>query len=132
MAAPRTWLALLGLLGGFGALTLLFLRIRQKNSHRASGEATFWSGLALCLALHFGCLGWLWHAQRVDAAVSEAVIVEEDASLSACQGVGETMGLPEGLEVRKIAELPDGRVAIRLPNGREGCVAATALYAEAP
>lgn len=131
-AAPRTLLAILGLLGGFGVLALLFLRSRQKHGQHATGEVTFWSGMALCLALHLGSLGWLWHAQHVDAAVSEAVIIEEDASLSACQGVGETMGLPEGLEVRKLGELPDGRVAIRLPNGREGCVAATALYAEGP
>jgi hypothetical protein len=64
-----------------------------------------------------------------DATVVKAVVVEEDEPLSACTGVGEPIGLPEGLEVRRLRELADGRVEVRLANGRQGCVRAAALYA---
>ncbi len=129
-AAPTTLLALLALLGGFGALVLLGVRFWHKTG--AANHVALWSGVALCVGLHLVSLAWLWHAQRIETGVQQAVIVEEDAALTACQGVSETMGLPEGLEVRKIAELPDGRIEVRLPNGREGCVAPSALYAETP
>jgi len=129
-AAPLTLLALLGLLGGFGALILAAVRIWHRSG--AANHVALWSGVALCVCLHVVSLAWLWHARRIEASVHQAVIVEEDAALTACQGVSETIGLPEGLEVRKLSELPDGRVEVRLPNGREGCVAPAALYTETP
>lgn len=127
-AAPRGLLAALGALGGFAALALLVwgLRSGARLSRRTAlvGSA---AGLAVIQVL---ALVWLAHAQRVEAQVVHAVVVEEDASMAPCLGVGEAMGLPEGLEVRRIAELPDGRVEVRLPNGRQGCVAPDALYFE--
>jgi hypothetical protein len=127
-AAPRGLLAILGALGGFAALTLLVWGLRAGSR---SGRRTTLLGSAAGLAVvQVLALLWLFHAQRIEALVVHAVVVEEDASMAPCSGVGEAMGLPEGLEVRRIAELPNGRVEVRLPNGRQGCVAPEALYFE--
>ena len=128
-AAPRTLLGLLALLGGWGAVILLGVQVLRRGGER--GGAAVWSGVALCAGLHLVSLGWLWHAQHTDATVNHAVVIQEDAALAACQGVGDTIGLPEGLEVRKLATLADGRVEVRLPNGRQGCLAPTELAASA-
>lgn len=126
-AAPESLLGVLALLGGFGALILIGIRVAR----RRDGEgAALWSGVALCLVLHLASLAWLGHAARVRSTVVQAVVVEEDASLTPCQGVGETMGLPEGLLVRRLGDLPDGRVEVRLPNGRQGCLSPASLYQE--
>jgi tetratricopeptide (TPR) repeat protein len=126
-AAPEALLGVLALLGGFGALILIGLRVLR----RRDGEgAALWTGVALCLVLHIASLAWLGYASRIRATVVQAVVVEEDASLAPCQGVGETIGLPEGLLVRRLGELPDGRMEVRLPNGRQGCLMPAALYVE--
>lgn len=123
-AAPQRLLAILGLLAGWGALALLALRMLGRGDRN---RAVWWTGLVLCLGLHAICLAWLVQAQHVQATVVTAVVVEEDATLAPCQGVGESIGLPEGLEVRRLGEVADGRQEVRLPNGRTGCVPRQAL-----
>lgn len=124
-AAPESLLGILALIGGFGALALIVLRVWRR---RQAGEGVaLWTGVAVCLVLHGTSLAWLWQASHVRNAFVQAVVVEEDASLTACVGAGEQIGLPEGLLLRRVSELPDGRIEVRLPNGREGCLAPTAI-----
>lgn len=127
-AAPRGLLGVLALLAGWGAVVLLGLKLLGREGRQRPVPAAL--GLVACLVVYAASAAWLWHAQRIDSEIVHAVVIEEDAALAACQGVGETVGLPEGLEVRKLTELADGRVEVRLPNGREGCLARASLYAE--
>lgn len=121
-SAPRPLLILAGSLAGFVALGLWWQRSRARRR-------TLVGVLALAaLSAHGLCAAWLGVAFYTDATVVKAVVVEEDEPLSACTGVGEPIGLPEGLEVRRLRELADGRVEVRLANGRQGCVRAAALY----
>jgi tetratricopeptide (TPR) repeat protein len=125
-SAPRDVVGVIVLAGGFAFFLLLLIGWWPVRSTppATSTKVT----LAAVLLLHvFGGV-WLWHAQRMDDAVRYAVVVEEDAPLSPCSGVGETVDLPEGLEVRQLRTRPDGRVEVRLPNGRSGCMQAKTLY----
>jgi hypothetical protein len=117
-AAPESLLGVLAVLGGVTGLVTLAWRRRV---------GWRWPLFGLGLSLHVVALAWLMMAAHVRQSVHHAVVVEEDAHLQACQGVGEPMGLPEGLVVRRLASLPDGRVEVRLPNGREGCLTAATL-----
>lgn len=121
-AAPRPALVIGSGLFGFAALGLWWLRRRRRQRLAASVAA------AVAAALHLLAASWLALAVYSDATVVKAVVIEEDEALTACLGVGEPMGLPEGLEVRRLRELADGRVEVRLANGRQGCVRAQALY----
>jgi len=124
-AAPQNLLLLLGIFGGFAALLLFGFRLlRSEAKHRSGGRLALLVG---CVAVHVLALLWLWQAQMVEIEVVHAVVVEEDAALTTCQGASETIGLPEGLEVRKIAELADGRLEVRLPNGQQGCMSLSSL-----
>ena len=124
-AAPTTLLGVLTLAGGFAAfLLLLIIAWPGRPPTHWSTRAT----LAAALVVHVGAGGWLWHAQRVEDTVRYSVVVQEDAPLSPCSGVGETVDLPEGLEVRQLRTRPDGRIEVRLPNGRSGCMKAQTLY----
>ena len=114
--APRTVLAVAMLLFGFAALALLWRRVRRGRAWKAD----VW--LAPTVLGQLLCAAWLAQAQYVDRTVAGAVVVEEDAPLTTCTGVSEAMGLPEGLEVRKLRELADGRIEVRLANGRQGCL----------
>lgn len=121
-AAPRGGLAIGALLFGLAALGGWWQRSRRKRAAR-------WTVLAATAACtHLLCVAWLGVAHYVDANVVRAVVVEEDEPLNACAGVGEPIGLPEGLEVRRLREFADGRVEVRLHNGRQGCVRPQALY----
>lgn len=121
-AAPRGMLVVGALIFGLGALGLWWRRKGRRG-------AASWSVLAAAaVVLHLICAAWLGVARYVDATVVRAVVVEEDEPLTACTGIGEPMGLPEGLEVRRLREFADGRVEVRLHNGRQGCVRPHALY----
>ncbi|MBM4345332.1 MAG: BatD family protein [Deltaproteobacteria bacterium] len=119
--APRTFLALLAMLAGGGVLAAGLWRRQRKNDWRPA------AALGACATLQWAAGGWLAFAVHVDRTLVTAVVVAEDAPLVACRGVGEPMGLPEGIEVRKIGELADGRLEIRLANGRQGCVDPSAV-----
>lgn len=120
-AAPRPLLAVLAVLLGLVALGLLLTRQRRpSNWLLGAGAAIAATGQVVALA-------WWLYARSVDVSVVQAIVLQEDASLSPCQGIGETMGLPEGLEVRYVRELADGRVEVRLTNGRQGCMVPAAL-----
>ncbi len=135
-SAPRGLLGFLVLFTAFGALGLYALRLRRRAAKvpragvPAANPAWVNAGLGVAVFVHLVAGAWLWHADRVDDQVRHAVVTEEDAPLTACQGVGETVHLPEGLVVRELHTRPDGRVEIRLPNGRAGCVAGDVLYWE--
>jgi hypothetical protein len=120
-AAPRDLLAALALLAGWTALVLAIVLMRGRGGWATQGS------LVAVLLVHCGSLLWLLHAHRTDASVVHAVVVQEDAPLGPCQGVGDSIGLPEGIEVRRLRELADGRLEVRMTNGRQGCVAAAAL-----
>lgn len=122
-AAPHTLLGLLALGGGFAALLLWVMAW-----WRGGGDLKIWVAAAMALLVHLGAAGWLWHAQRTDADVRYSVVIAEDAPLAPCVGVGETVHLPEGLEVRTLHRRPDGRYEVRLPNGRSGCMRGETLY----
>ncbi len=115
--APRSLLATVTLLAGAVALGAWLWR-------RRSRPADWRPGLALGAAATVQALagGWLAFAVYTDRSLVTAIVVAEDAPLQACRGVGEPMGLPEGIEVRKVGELADGRLEVRLANGRQGCV----------
>ncbi len=115
-AAPRRALAVLAILAGALAVGLLWRRQRR------GGGWLLGVGAGLATVVQLLALAWWGFARHVDAAVVEAIVVEEDASLAPCQGVGETIGLPEGLGVRLQRELADGRIEVRLTNGRQGCM----------
>ena len=121
-AAPRGALVVAAAFFGLAALGLWWRRSGRRRK-------TAWTALAATAAcLQLLCAAWLGIAQYVDGHVVKAVVVEEGEPLTACAGVGEPMGLPEGLEVRRLRELADGRVEVRLHNGRQGCVRPQALY----
>lgn len=124
-AAPQNLLIALGIVAGFAALLLFGFRCLSGEAKHATGARLAW--LVGCVAVHVLALLWLWQAQVVESEVVHAVVVEEDAALTTCQGASETIGLPEGLEVRKIAELADGRLEVRLPNGQQGCMSPSSL-----
>lgn len=120
-AAPRGVLAAAGVAAGLACLLAVVLWLRGRR-----GGWTLGGGIA-ALLVHAASLGWLAQAQYTDASVVHAVVVQEDAPLAPCQGVGDSLGLPEGIEVRRLRELADGRVEVRMTNGRQGCVAAQAV-----
>lgn len=128
-AAPRALLGATALLAGLAAAGLLAWRLlgRGQPSRRLH------AAIVMSAALHLLALAALVWADAVRNTLVQAVVVEEDAQLVACQSQGEAddLGLPEGLEVRMLAEMADGRMRVRLPNGREGCLPATALETEA-
>jgi len=125
-AAPRTLLGGLILGLGLAIVALLLVGWGPWRSGPAPVRVKFAVGLACVLQLAAGA--WLAHAQGIDTTARFGVVVEEDAPMSPCTGVGETVDLPEGLEVRTLRTRPDGRVEVRLPNGRIGCMKPTALY----
>ncbi len=119
-AAPQGLLVVLALLSGIIGLAGLAMRILWRR-----GMGT-WLGLGGTV-VQVLAIAWLAQVQWVHGHVRHAVVIQEDASLGACQGVAEPIGLPEGLVLRQLAELPDGRVEVRLPNGRQGCLDPTTL-----
>ena len=125
-AAPRDVLGVLTLFAGFVACALFaMLLFSGRFGAPTVGRKAL---LIAALAAHFGAAGWLGHAHHVDETVRYGVVIKEDAPLSPCVGVGETVDLPEGLEVRALRTRPDGRAEVRLPNGRRGCMDAAAVY----
>ncbi len=131
-STPRTLLGVVALLAGLLGAGLLASRLLGR---RLPGQANAWRvAIVALLAVHLVALTMLLWADEERAALVQAVVIEEDAQLVACQGQSDAddLGLPEGLEVRKLAEMADGRVEVRLPNGRQGCLPAAALEVEAP
>lgn len=130
-SAPRGALGGLALLAGLLASGLLAAQLLggRINGHRGAWRAA----IAAAAALHVLALATLVWADAEREALVQAVVIEEDAQLVACQAQAESedLGLPEGLEVRMLAEMADGRVQVRLPNGREGCLPAASLELEA-
>ncbi len=130
-SAPRGFLGALALLAGMLASGLLAWRLlgRGATSHPRRTTAL----LAMAGSVHLLAVGALLWANAERQALVLAVVVEEDAQLTTCQGQSDVddLGLPEGLEVHKLAEMADGRVQVRLPNGRQGCLPAAALEVEA-
>ena len=129
-SAPRGLLGGIALLAGLLASGLLAWRLLGNPAQpRRVGLA-----IAVLAAAHVATLATLLWADASREGLVQAVVVEEDAQLTACQGQGEAedLGLPEGLELRKLAEMADGRVRVRLPNGREGCLPGDALEVETP
>ena len=122
-AAPRTLLGLLVLGGGFAAMLLFGLLLFRPGA----ADWRLRAALTLALLAHLVGATWLLQAERVDETVRHGVVVVEDAPLGPCVGVGETIHLPEGLEVRVLLRRPDGRRQIRLPNGRAGCLPGEAV-----
>jgi tetratricopeptide (TPR) repeat protein len=129
-SAPRSLLGVTALLAGLLASALLAWQLL--------GHARQPRGVMVAIAVlgttHVASLATLLWADAAREDLVQAVVVEEDAQLTACQGQGEAedLGLPEGLELRKLAEMADGRVRVRLPNGREGCLPGDALEVETP
>ncbi|MSQ84470.1 MAG: hypothetical protein EXR77_16580 [Myxococcales bacterium] len=121
-AAPRSALALLVMLAGAGVLGLFEWQRRRSINWKPM------TVLCILAVVQIAAGAWLAFAAHIDATVTTAVVIEEDAALRACRGVGEPTGLPEGIELRQIAELADGRMHVRLSNGRQGCMAAAALH----
>ncbi len=131
-SAPRGLLGLVALLTGLLAAGLLAKRLLGRTEPQKLVSLQL--AITVAAVLHVLSLGALLWANREREALIQAVVVEEDAQLTACQSQGEPddLGLPEGLEVRRLGETADGRVRVRLPNGREGCLPASALELEAP
>ncbi len=123
-AAPRAALRLVVAVGGWLAVAAWLSRRRRQ------GAARLWcKGAAVTLALtQLLAAGWLLHAQQTLQATRSAIVARADTPLEACIGVSEPVELPEGLELRWLSERADGRVEVRLPNGRMGCVDPAALY----
>lgn len=123
-AAPRAALRAVVALAGFLAVGAWLW------GRRRSGAARLWrTGAAVALGLtQLLAGGWLLHAQQTLQATRSAIVARADAPLEACVGVSEPVELPEGLEVRWMGERADGRIEVRLPNGRLGCVDPSALY----
>ncbi|MSP91522.1 MAG: hypothetical protein EXR79_06935 [Myxococcales bacterium] len=136
--APRTLLGWLGLGCGWLALGCGLLAAWPRSgapgftapAGRRWSARHLWTVTASLGVVHGVAIGWLAFAHTVDAATVHAVVVEEDATIAPCVGVGESMGLPEGLEVRWLGERADGRHEVRLPNGREGCLPASAVVTD--
>jgi tetratricopeptide (TPR) repeat protein len=122
-AAPRVVLGWLAFGLGWSALLagLWWWRRRPRDGWLRAVAG----GLAL---LQLAALGWRVSATAVLENARYGVVVATEAPLQACTGVSEPLDMPEGLEVRMLRERPDGRVEVRLPNGRIGCVDADALY----
>jgi tetratricopeptide (TPR) repeat protein len=117
-AAPEPLLGSVALVGGWAALALYIVRRRGGRSAWVTLTGAVPHGLAL---------GWIALVMAVETTHRHAVVVADDAMLSACTGVGEPIGLPEGLELRWLGERADGRVDVRLANGRAGCVDAATV-----
>ena len=83
--------------------------------------------IALCVAQTI-CGAWLLHSQRVERQLRPGVVVSEDVPLTPCTGVADPLQLPEGLELRIMRQRPDGRLEVRLRNGRRGCLRPEAIY----
>jgi len=122
-AAPRSALGLSVLLAGLVALLLTGMLLFGRGRFGLRLRI----GLGLAVVVHIVAGAWLMQAERVERSVRHGVVVLEDAPLGPCIGVGETVHLPEGLEVRVIRQRPDGRHQVRLPNGRAGCLPAEAV-----
>ncbi len=122
-AAPRGALGFGVLIGGALALLLFGILLLGRGSYGWRIRL----GLGLALALHIVAGAWLMQAERVERSMRHGVVVQEDALLGPCMGVGETVRLPEGLELRVLRKRPDGRHQVRLPNGRAGCLPAEAI-----
>ncbi len=129
-AAPRGLLGAVALLAGLLASALLAWRLLRVGP--PLHPARLHAAIAVAGSLHVLALGTLLWADAERGALVQAVVVEEDAQLTPCLGQADAdeLGLPEGLEVRKLAELADGRVQVRLPNGRQGCLPANAIEVE--
>ena len=130
-SAPRGVLGALAVLAGLLASGLLAWHLLGRT--RPGPQTRLHVAIAVLGALHVLALSLLLWADASRDALVQAVVVEEDAQLTACVGQedAEDLGLPEGLEVRKLAEMADGRVRVRLPNGREGCLHSSTLEVEA-
>lgn len=120
-AAPQSLLGWLLLLAAWIALPLVVLAARTR-------KRTFTLAAAAAIGVHVLATMWLVSARVTLRNAQTAIVVQSDTPLEACTGVGEPIDLPEGLEVRRLRTRPDGRAEVRLPNGRRGCVPATALY----
>lgn len=120
-AAPQSLLGWSLLLAAWIALPLGILAARTRKRKLAFAAAA-------AIGLHLVAAVWLVSARITLRNAQTAIVVQSDTPLEACTGVGEPIDLPEGLEVRRLRTRPDGRAEVRLPNGRRGCVPASALY----
>ena len=118
-AAPRDLLGVTVLALGLMLALFGWLVWRQ--------QIAIWVVVALVVTQAAGAL-WLWHSQNVSAQLRPGVVIEEDAPLAPCKGVADSLQLPEGLEVQILKVRPDGRVEVRLRNGRHGCLRPEAIY----
>lgn len=120
-AAPRTALTLAVLVLGLVLVGCLWLAVRRSTA------SWRWAGVA-ALAVQLTALGWLAAADHVHTTLHRGVVVQEDVPLQACTGSGDPMDLPEGLGVRILRSMADGRLVVRLGSGREGCLPPEAVY----
>ena len=126
--APRGLLGALTVLAGWLAVALLAWWLLGQTRPRWVAPVAIALGVIHVLAGSF--LAWADHTRDT---VVRAIVIEEDAQLTSCVPDGDDdLGLPEGMEVRRLGEMADGRVQVRLPNGREGCVAPTAVLVQGP
>jgi len=86
-------------------------------------RTALWIAVAATLVLG----AWTLARNRAEGELRFGVVTSDRVELGACRGVGESLTLPEGLELRLLGETPDGRQEVRLPNGRQGCIAGDAL-----
>jgi hypothetical protein len=117
--APRQGLAVSAL--ALGLLALLWLALSWVRA------LPKWP-VAVLAVLQVLCLAWLVEASHVDATVRRGVVVQEDVTLQSCREPAEPIGLPEGLGVRLLGVLADGRLEVRLASGRKGCLPPDAVY----
>jgi hypothetical protein len=124
-AAPRSLLGVLVIALGFAACLLLGVLWLKPSVRRPTLLRV---AIGLLTVGHLAAGSWLWHARHIDRTAHYSVVVVENAPLKSCIGVGESIDLPEGLEVRTNQLRPDGRIEVELPNGRTGCMAGETLY----
>jgi len=112
------------LLGAVNALAAGLVLTRARVRRRVLlARTALWIAVAATLVLG----AWTLARNRAEGELRFGVVTSDRVELGACRGVGESLTLPEGLELRLLGETPDGRQEVRLPNGRQGCIAGDAL-----